>query len=75
MDVLAFKRQGMTIAEIAEATDYHPATIAKWLKEERATTEAGGAKQRAGDRRALGRAHPVPTVGRSHSGSTTAESR
>ena len=33
MDVLAFKRQGMTITEIADATGYHPATIKKWLRD------------------------------------------
>ena len=32
MDVLALRRQGLTIAEIAEQTGYHPATIAKWLQ-------------------------------------------
>jgi len=31
-DVLALKRQGWSIAEIARELDYHPATIAKWLK-------------------------------------------
>lgn len=31
MDVLALRRQGLTIAEIATETGYHPATIAKWL--------------------------------------------
>ena len=30
--VLALRRQGMTIAEIAEELDYHPATISKWLR-------------------------------------------
>jgi transposase len=33
MDVLAMKRAGMTYAEIAEATGYHPATISKWCRE------------------------------------------
>lgn len=32
MDLLALRRQGMTIAEIAEELDYHPATVSKWLK-------------------------------------------
>ena len=31
MDVLALRRQGLTIAEIANETGYHPATISKWL--------------------------------------------
>ncbi len=35
MDLLAMRRQGMTIGEIAEELGYHPATISKWL-------EAGG---------------------------------
>ena len=33
MDVLALRRQGWSITEIAEKLDYHPATISKWLKE------------------------------------------
>ena len=33
MDVLAMKRQGMTFAEIAAETGYHPATISKWVRE------------------------------------------
>ena len=33
MDVLAMKRVGMTYAEIASETGYHPATIAKWCRE------------------------------------------
>src|SRR6516164_7225747 len=32
MDVMAMKRQGMTIKEIAEETGYHPSTISSWLK-------------------------------------------
>ncbi len=32
MDLLALRRAGMTIAEIAEHLDYHPATISKWLR-------------------------------------------
>lgn len=32
MDVLALKRQGWTIAEIADELGYHPATISKWLR-------------------------------------------
>ena len=31
VDVLALRRQGLTIAEIAAETGYHPATIGKWL--------------------------------------------
>ena len=33
MDLLALRRQGLTIAEIAEQLHYHPATVSKWLKE------------------------------------------
>ncbi len=32
MDVLALKRQGWTLAEIADELGYHPATISKWLR-------------------------------------------
>ena len=32
MDVMAMKRQGITIKEIAEETGYHPSTISNWLK-------------------------------------------
>ena len=32
MDVMAMKRQGLTIKEIAEETGYHPSTISSWLK-------------------------------------------
>ncbi len=32
MDVMAMKRQGLSITEIAEETGYHPATISSWLK-------------------------------------------
>ena len=32
MDVLGMRSQGWTIAEIARATNYHPATVSKWLK-------------------------------------------
>ena len=32
MDVMAMKRQGLTIKEIAEETGYHPSTISGWLK-------------------------------------------
>lgn len=39
MDVLALRRQGLTIAEIAAETGYHPATISKWL-------DAGGPPER-----------------------------
>jgi transposase len=31
--VLALKRQGKTLVEIAEELDYHPATISKWLRD------------------------------------------
>jgi len=33
MDVLALKRQGWTITEIADELGYHPATISKWLRD------------------------------------------
>jgi transposase len=33
MDVLAMKRQGMSFKEIGEELGYHPATIAKWVKD------------------------------------------
>lgn len=33
MDVLALKRQGWTIVEIADELGYHPATISKWLRD------------------------------------------
>ena len=53
MDVMAMKRQGMSIKEIAEETGYHPSTISGWLR------NGGPAERRprttvAGDRRALG---------------------
>lgn len=32
MDVLAMRRQGLSIREIADATGYHPATISRWVK-------------------------------------------
>ena len=32
MDVLAMRRQGLSIAEIAGETGYHVAAISKWLK-------------------------------------------
>ncbi len=32
MDVIAMKRQGLSIEEIAEETGYHPSTISSWLK-------------------------------------------
>ncbi len=32
MDVMAMKRQGLSITEIAAETGYHPATISSWLK-------------------------------------------
>ena len=32
MDVMAMKRQGLSIKEIAEETGYHPSTISGWLK-------------------------------------------
>src|SRR4051794_12041182 len=31
--VLALRRQGRTIVEIAEELGYHPATISKWLRD------------------------------------------
>ena len=33
MDLLALRRQGNTIGEIAEKLGYHPATISKWLRD------------------------------------------
>ena len=33
MDVLAMKRQGMSFKEIGDELGYHPATIAKWVKQ------------------------------------------
>jgi transposase len=44
MDVLAMRRQGLSIKEIAEQVGYHPATVSKWIK-------AGGppARRRVGD--------------------------
>lgn len=32
MDVMAMKRQGLSIKEIAEETGYHPSTISGWLR-------------------------------------------
>jgi transposase len=32
MDLLALRRAGLTIAEIADQLDYHPQTISKWLR-------------------------------------------
>ena len=32
MDVVALRRQGFTISEIAEELGYHPATISRWLR-------------------------------------------
>lgn len=32
MDVMAMKRQGLSIKEIAEETGYHPSTISAWLR-------------------------------------------
>ena len=31
-EVLALRRQGRTIAEIAAELGYHPATVSKWLR-------------------------------------------
>jgi transposase len=41
MDVMAMKRQGLTIKEIAAETGYHPSTISAWLRH-------GGPPQRRG---------------------------
>ena len=32
MDLVALRRQGWTIAQIAESIDKHPATMSSWLK-------------------------------------------
>ena len=32
MDILAMRRQGLSISEIAKETGYHAATISKWVK-------------------------------------------
>ena len=32
MDVMAMKRQGLTIKEIAQETGYHPSTVSAWLR-------------------------------------------
>jgi transposase len=32
MDVVALRRQGWTIGQIADAVDHHPATVSSWLK-------------------------------------------
>ena len=32
MDLVALRRQGWTIAQIAESIDKHPATVSSWLK-------------------------------------------
>jgi len=53
MDLLALRRQGNTIGEIAEKLGYHPATISKWLRDGAAAGEddrPGG----QGDRRCVG---------------------
>jgi transposase len=47
MDVMAMKRQGWSIKEIAEETGYHPSTISSWLRN-------GGPPERRG-----GTAEPV----------------
>ena len=51
MDVMAMKRQGLTINEIAEETGYHPATISKWLKLVASSDQEGD--DPGGHRRAL----------------------
>ncbi len=45
--VLALKRQGRTITEIAEELGYHPATISNWLRN-------GGRRRRAPSARRSG---------------------
>ncbi|MGH3782793.1 MAG: helix-turn-helix domain-containing protein [Pseudonocardiaceae bacterium] len=32
MDVMAMKRQGLSIREIADETGYHPSTVSAWLR-------------------------------------------
>ena len=54
MDVMAMKRQGLSIKEIAEETGYHPSTISE-LAEKRRPTAERGEHRGAGDRRAAGR--------------------
>ena len=53
MDVMAMKRQGLSIKEIAEETGYHPSTISNWLKNG-GPTEKRSRADPGGDRRALG---------------------
>ena len=42
MDVMAMKRQGLSIKEIADETGYHPQTIQTWLSN--GDRRSGGAK-------------------------------
>ena len=53
MDVMAMKRQGLTIKEIAEETGYHPSTISSWLRNGGPPPTALQSPP-AGDRRAVG---------------------
>ena len=54
MDVLGMRSQGWTIAEIARETNYHPATVSKWLKNGGPPPEANDRPGNAGGRRAVG---------------------
>ena len=53
MDVMAMKRQGLSIKEIAEETGYHPSTISSWLKNGGPPARRSQS-QPAGDRRGVG---------------------
>ncbi len=56
MNVLALRRQGRTIKEIAAELGYHPDTVSRRLREGGAAAAGGGAEP-AGRRRAMGGAH------------------
>ena len=55
-DVLGMRRQGWTINEIARETNYHPATVSKWLKDGGPPPARTSDRCTAGGRRALGQA-------------------